>query len=902
MLDLHRHDEYSSFDGFGNANELAKLARLKGHTALGIANHGNANGLVQHYFACKKEEIKPVLGVEAYFQPSFNKENPRYHLCIFVKDLEGYGNLNRLLVEAESTKYYNPIVTIKNLQKHKQGLIVTSGCIGGYISQMLVNGKDKLAYKAAETLKALFGDDFYIEIQPYVLEEDGLQERANIKNIELAEKLNIKCILTSDSHYGDKEDLPTYLKMHEIGRTRYDVLKTYGERYMPTEQELIDRFIDMHSLNSYHVAYPTDFALECIENLNSLEAKVDGDILDKLELKLPEFIEGKSSYKVLLTEVQDGLKRRNKHTKKYIDRCKEELEVIKYHGFSDYFLIVQDYVKWAKNQGIAVGPGRGSVCNSQVAWALGITDVDSLKFDLDFRRFLRKDKKSLPDIDLDFQTSRREEVIRYIVNKYKGHSAQICSYGNYMIDNLLNDLVKVCGMEDIDDIKSLKKFVRQYCPENNLDYEAMKNNSKFDYYNDNYDDILIHFKKLFKKVRFIGTHAAGVAVTGNNILDYSALRIDSKTGNIFTVYNLADLENINVIKFDILGLKTMEQLYELRELTGDTINEDSFEDPKLFEQFQLGSTDGVFQFESNTAKQILRDINCDCFEDVIAASSMNRPGPLALKQPEQYAHNKFNAQDAKDSKFWEYTKATYGTIVYQEQLQQICINIGGMTWEQADRTMKCLKNVGVEAVKQQVEKDKKELTKIFVEGAVKNGFTKLEAKEMFAKVLVYTFNKGHSAGYSIISLEEMFFKVYHPTEYWYIKCKYAARDADLFKYRANAVTNGVLVFLPHVNYSSDYTLREIDGERVIQEGLKSIKFVGEKAADFIEAERVKNGNYKSIEDFMDRCAVKGSGVNKRVVEKLIENGALEFNKKTYLNRVTKYNSTLYMKGVSTSVD
>ena len=899
MFDLHRHDHFSLFDGFGKALENSKQAKKLGYTALGLANHGNVNGLVQHYYTCKEAGIKPILGVEAYFQPKLDKEKPRYHLCIFVKNQVGYGNLNRLMKIAEEQMYYKPILTFENLKEYSEGLIVTSACVAGFIPQMLVKNKNKVATKAMKTFKDIFADDFYIEIQPYKISDVGMQEALNIKLMNIAKEFDVKCILTSDSHYASKEDWNSYLKMHEMGHSKYDIEATYGERYMPTETEMIDRFVDMHGFTDYKVSYPMKAAKQMIANLTEIENKVDGGILEQLSLKLPEFIEGHPSYSLLLEKVQEGLKKRGKYTKEYKDRLKEELEVIKGHGFSDYFLIVADYVTWAKAQGIGVGPGRGSVCNCQVAWALGITEVDSLFFDLEFSRFLRHDKTKIPDIDLDFETSRRQEVIDYIVNKYDIHAAQIRSYGLYQVDNTINDLCKVCGLDDDGVIAYIKKLAKKHISGATLDEEGFKKEKKYKIYNEEYDNIMLHFTKMFKKVKYLGTHASGVAITGGNIEDYTALKPDKKTGKTFTAYDLIDLDSINIIKFDILGLSTMEQISELRRLTGKTIDETWFEDKNLLQQFGAGNTDGVFQFEKATAKRILQDIRTDSFADIIAASSMNRPGPLSLGMPEMYAENKFNIDEMMRSKYYEYTKDSYGTIIYQEQIQQICINIGNLSWGEADEVMKMLKGrTDTKAYLEKIEKDKENLKNKFVKGAVTNDLTKDEASDLFEKMLVYSFNKGHSTGYSIISLEEMYYKVYYPIEYWYIKCKFAPGETDLFRYKAIASANEVLLFLPHVNYSADFTLREIEGERVVQEGMSSIKFVGEKAAAFIEKERRAHGHYKSYDDFIDRCQVKGSAVNKRSIEKLLENGALEFNKKIYTKRVIKYNSTLYMKGAN----
>lgn len=900
-MDLHRHDEFSTFDGFGKALELAELAKKLGHTALGTSNHGNTSGLIQTYKACKDVGIKPVLGIEAYFKPKENKERKSYHLCLFAKNLEGYGNLNRILYLAEKQKYYTPIVTLKNLEKYNEGIICSSACIASFFSQCIVNGEEQKAFKALKKFKHIFGEDFYVEIQPYKVDDKRTQENINTVLISMAKKLDIPCILTSDSHYGKKEDFPTYLKMHEVaGHTFYNFKETYKERYMPTDKELEDRFTKLHKddfKNSRKVAK------QMMKNLKELEDKVEGDFLSELPLELPQMSEGKESYDKLLEKVKQGLKDRGKYKKKYYKRCLEELDVIKYHGFSDYFLIVADYVNWAKQQGIVVGPGRGSVCNSLVAYSLKITEVDSLLFNLDFRRFLRKDKKKFPDIDLDFETHRRQEVIQYLVKKYKGHAAQISAYGLYKVDNLVNDLVKVCGLpttgkeiskeeanENKKIVAEIKKFINKYIEDGRLLTDKMMATSQAKAYNIKYDDILIHFSKLFKKLRYFTTHAAGVAITGGKLINYTAVKIDSK-GNIFSCYDLGDLEEVNVIKFDMLGLKTMESLAELRSLTGNSEPKDEwFTDPKILKAFCEGETDGIFQFEKGTVRDILRKIHCDCFDDVVAASSMNRPGPLSLNMPDAYAYNKYNVEKAQGTKYWEYTKETYGTIVYQEQLQQICVNIGMMSWGDADKVMKILKgsNMTEESLKR-MESYKKEMLEKFVKGAIQNGFSKNEAADLFEDLLSYLFNKGHGVGYSIISVEEMYYKVYHPTEYWYVKMKYAKDKGDLFKFRMKAIASGIVIFLPHVNGSVDFSLKEYDGDLVIQEGLTSINGIGPKAMEVVERERAKS-KFRSEDDFVYRC--QDRSMNKGVVSKLKEQGALEFNRKIYLKRVVKYNSSL----------
>lgn len=895
-MDLHRHDECSTFDGFGKPEELAALAKQLGHTALGISNHGNTNSLVRHFYACKEEGIKPVMGCEGYFLPVYKEQTRGYHLCLFAKDNLGYTNLNTLQYEGEKQKYYNPVWDFKLLEDYHDGLICTSACVAGYLAQCIKSGKIKQAEKYLLKMQEIFGDDFYIEIQPYVVSEPGFQELVNVESIKLAKRLGIKCILTSDSHYGSKEDFDTYMKMHEIAKHNFgDIEATYGERYMPTEKELKVRFYKMHRKDFGDVK-AKQMANEMIANLHEIEDKVDGNILDELELKLPQFDESRDSFDLLKEKIRDGLKSRGKWNKQYAARIKEELKVIKYHRFEDYFLMVADYTNWAKNHRIYVGPGRGSGCNCLVNYALRITDVDPILFDLDFSRFLRIDKKKMPDIDLDFETSRRGEVIEYLLKRYPNNAAQICSYGLYRVDNLINDLAKVCGnlSESKEEIKQIKAFINKHINEGLLDLEAVGKSAEAKMWNAQYDNIIKHFCKLYNKVRFIGTHAAGVAITGNNILQYTAIRIDSKTGKRFTNYDLNDMEKIQVIKFDILGLTTMSSIGELRELTGhEEFDEGWVNDPKIMQAFSEGNCDGVFQFEKKSVQDMLRVMQADCFEDVIAASAMNRPGPLSLKMPEVYAANKVDqAHIDKSLPYSKYLEKTYGCVVYQEQVQAIAVNIGGLEWPEADKILK-MQRGGTEKAIRNFEENYDNFVKKFEAGAKKHGMTKEQAFEIFDKFFNYAFNKGHATGYSLISVEEMYYKLYYPTEFWYVKMKYTGDDAKGAKFRENAVIDGAVCFLPHVNYSANYTLRKVDGEMVIQEGLSSIKGVGEKAAAAIEEERRKNGVFKSYDDFYDRC--KSRTVTTRVISILKEYGALEFNKKKYIARVTKYNGTLYAK-------
>ena len=887
MVDLHRHDEFSTFDGFGKAADLAAIAKENGLTALGISNHGNVNGLVEHYLGCKENGIKPILGCEAYFQPKFSEDKAKYHICLFAKNKAGYANLNRLLYYANKENfYYKPVVTLQLLKKYNEGIICTTACIAGYISSNLIAGKYEQAKKCLLSFKKIFSEDLYVEIMPYKLTEKGLQEKANEELIKLANECEVEMILTSDSHYGRKEDFDTYIKMHEIksGDKGYDFAQTYSERYMPKKNELFERFIKLHK--------DVKLAKRMKKNLEHIEDIVEDDILGTLDNGKLIFDKNIDAEKCIIKEIKQGLKHRGKYNKQYLSRAKKEYAIIKKHGFSDYFLIVQDYIKFAKRSNIKVGPGRGSVCNSLVAFAMGITEVDPIYFGMDFTRFLREDKVKMPDIDMDFETSERQRVIDYIIQKYPGRAAQICSYGLYKVDNCLNDLFKVCNVNEANDKNSIKNFVSNYIDKDSklLDSDLMKEDIKYKRINAEFDNILKHFIKMYRKVRYIGTHAAGVAIVGTDILDFVSIE---KRGNKFScVYDLSNLERLNILKFDMLGLKTMSEIRELEELTGEKFSYDWLEDEEVYDNFRKGNTDGVFQFEKKAAKMILEEIEADCFEDVASANAMNRPGPLSLGMPEKYAHNKKNVEDVKNSIYYEQTKDTYGTIVFQEQITAICRSIGKLSFPDSDKVLKFMKgtNITARALKEKEESEREIINK-FVSGCKENGISKKEALDIFDKITVYSFNKGHAVGYSMISLMHMYYKLYHPEEFWYIKLKYAPTEGDLYKYKINAVNSGSLIFLPHVNASAKYSLNKVGSDLVIQEGLENIKNVGAKAAEAIELERVEHGDYKNYKDVMER--VPKRILNARVIKALEESGALEFNNKKYMKRVEQYNSSLF---------
>lgn len=900
MFDLHRHDEFSFYDGSGKAKDLAKLAKEKGFTALGLTNHGNTSGNILHYDACKDMGIKPIMGCEGYFLPMYKPQERGYHLILLAKDVEGYRNLNIIQTKGDEQKYYNPIWTFDILKEYHKGLICTTACCASFTSQCIVKGKYNLAKKALLKFKKIFGNDLYVEIQPYVISEKGVQEKINLTMLKLAQELKIKCVLTSDSHRGAKEDIEVYLKMHELKNSNEEYLEhirqTYSERYMPDVEDMKDRFVDMHK-NDLGKTKCMSLANAMYENLEEIESKVDGNIIDTIASfpKLPKFKEDQNAHELLIKQIKKGMKERGiYYNKQYIERIKDEMKVVSSKNFEDYFLIVQDYVNWAKEQGITVGPGRGSGCNCLLNYVLKITDVDPIYFKLDYRRFINPEKAKLPDIDVDFETTRRGEVIDYLVNKYPGHSCRIASYGAFKSANLINDLVKTySNMTDVDILK-IKQVANKYIDTETdvVDANALLSDKDAIDLNKKYKYLFDSFVFLYSKVKFMGTHASGAAVSYDDIFYYTAIRTD-KEGNKFSAHNLNDLERIGIIKYDLLGLNTMQSIGELRSLTGKKgLEEKDFTDPEIMVQFEQGKTNGIFQYDKRAAQDILIQIHANNINDIIAGSAMNRPGPLSMGIPSLYAESKETWKMNKNKPVYaDLVDETYGNILYQEQIIGISNKYGGLTYNDADKVRK------MGDLPELVKEHGEEFTKIFVKGMARFGVSEEEAKDLFHKFIsTYSFNKGHATGYGLISLEEMYYKVHYPQYFWYVKLKQVDFDKQGDKLLSEAVHDGMIVFLPHVNYSYDFSLRKIEGENVIQMGYVSLKGVGEKAAKEIEAERKKNGIFTSFDNFYDRC--KSRVVNKRVIDTLLKEGALEFNKKIYISRVKKLNSALYSRGMN----
>ena len=882
FYDIHHHSEFSLFDGMAKVKDAAKYAKELGYPALGNTDHGNISALIKHFNACSEQDIIPILGCEFYFQPKINHDKPSYHLCLFANSLEGWKNLNRLTSIANDDEhyYYKPKLTFADLKEHSEGIVCSSACIGGYIPQLLVKQNEEKADKAIKKFVSIFGKNFFIEIQPIELqgenEVEGLENSQIIINNELirkAKEFNIPVIATSDSHFIKKEDFPTYLKMHAIkGSTLGD---GYSERFMPSEKCMYKRIKKYHKDDFDFITKGYDTFLKRV-----------GDSREwfEFETEMPEFTnDPEVTFSLMKKKCLKTLKEEGKTSDEYMKRLKHEFSVIKHHGFQDYFMIVQEYVNWARSHDIAVGPGRGSAGNSLVNYALGITKVDPIYFGNNFDRFLRKDKKKFPDIDMDFSQKNRDKVIQHIIDQYPGSGAQTITYGCYNIKNLILDLAKVCGADykDKAEMGAIKKFLEKYCDDNESTVDdAIYDDKRFDEYNSLYDDIIIHFIKLYGKVRFFGTHASSVILCDGDIVSKAGLcRIG---GNYRTSFDLHDMETIKLLKLDVLGLSTTDKVKELEDMCGVHFSYDIFKDKDMLKGFEKGNA-SVFQFESPTANEIAKEIGIDSFEDIVVATSVNRPGPLSLKMHEKYRDAKISPDTS--SPWYKYTKQTYGTLIYQEQGMPICKEIGQLDPDTTDKIVKAdYLHIPQENLKEWQEK--------FYKGAKEYGLSKSEMETLFNSLIQYSFNRGHGVAYAMLSAELMYFKVHYPLEFWYSTLKWENNAEKTIKQEIGAVQDGCIILLPHVNGPIEYGLVEYDGELVIQKGLSTIKGIGEKAAAKIVEEREKNGKFKNYKDFCDRCEVTKIA-NIKTVAALEKEGALDFNQKRWLARVEKYNVSLY---------
>ncbi len=874
FVHLHLHSEYSLLDGACRIADIPKTAKATGHTAVAITDHGVLYGAVAFYKACKAEGIKPIIGCEVYVaeRTRFDKDGKRdlsgNHLVLLCKNKTGYENLCKLVSKSFTEGFYQkPRVDIELLKAHSEGLIALSACLAGYIPRAIVSGDFAGAREHARILLDIFGkDSFYLELQNHGIPE---QKEVNSELIKMAQEMNIPLVATNDVHYLRKLDSEYQAVMMciQTGNTLADG-KPIGfetnEFYYKSTAEMEKLFSDIPSAleNTAKIADMCNFDFE----------------FGNLYLPKISAIENKNPAELLRNFVFNGLEEKyqkgyitfEEHSEEeYIARAEYELSVIDKMGFTDYILIVRDYVTFAKEHGIAVGPGRGSGAGSLVNYLIGITDVDSLKFDLLFERFLNPERISMPDIDVDFCDEHRDAVIKYVSERYGAdHVAQIVTFGTMAARAAIRDVGRAIGMSysEVDRVANLIPREMGVTISDALRRKELKDLYETDA---NIARLIDTARALEGMPRHASTHAAGVVITDKEVSSYVPLAANGDT--TVTQFDMDTVAELGLVKFDFLGLRYLTIISEANKLIKKRfpdfdIYRIPFDDKKTFSLISAGQTGGVFQLESKGMRQVLTELCPETIDDVIAAIALYRPGPMDSipmyierrhgRQKTEYKHHVLERILSK----------TYGCIVYQEQVMQIFCEIAGYTLGKADivrRAMSKKKASVMEAERV-----------AFISGATSRGMSESDAKELFddmASFASYAFNKSHAASYAVVTYQTAYLKAHFMAEYMAALLTSVLGDfGKTAEYIGECTKANIEVLPPDINESIS-TFGTFNG--AIRFGLLALKGVGKLFVDQIVSDRSINGPFKSFEDFITRMG--GYDLNKRQVESLIKSGAFD---------------------------
>jgi len=890
FVHLHNHSHYSLLDGLTKLDEMINYAKEQGSPAVAITDHGTMYGAIEFYQKAKKAGIKPIIGVETYLAPNsrFDKntreDGRAYHLLLLAKNNTGYKNLMKLVSHAHIDGfYYKPRIDWEILQKHHEGVIACTACLGGEIPRLISADKLNEAKKRIREYNELFGqNNFYLEIQDHP-ELDG-QAKVNKQLIELSRELNIPLVATNDSHYLKKEDaeaqdillcLQNKKKITDTDRMK---MLGYGDYSMRSNADMISAFS--------HIP-------EAVENTVKIAAMCNVEIeLGNIQLPYFEVPEGYDGNSYLRQWCEKRIGQRYPRAsevelKPVRERLDYELSVIAKMGWPSYFLIVADFINWAKDNKIVVGPGRGSAAGSLVCYLIGITNLDPLKYDLLFERFLNPERISMPDIDMDFADIRRGEVLNYVEKKYgSDHVAQIITFGTMAARAAVRDVGRVLD-EPYDYCDKISKSIPMFMK---LD-EALKTVPELrEMYNKEpaAKRIIDYAKRLEGVARHASTHACGVLITKNPLTEYVPIQYASSSDrSIISQYSLHPIEDLGLLKMDFLGLKNLTIIESALKIIKNTrgldinIDEIPLDDPKTYKLFQDGETTGIFQFESSGMKRYLRELKPTVFEDIIAMVALYRPGPMEWI-PDYIAGKHQKKKVAYlHPKLAPILEKTYGVAIYQEQVMQIARDLAGFSMGQADVLRKAMGKKIASLLAEQKEK--------FIEGCVKNGVYKELGEKVFSFIepfAGYGFNRSHAACYAMISYQTAYLKAQWPVEFMAALLTSDQGDTDRAAIEIEECRNmGIKIMAPDINESfGTFTVvtagtkdnRAVsDTEKVdtIRFGLKAIKNVGEHIVEEIIKERKENGVYADIFDLLERITDKD--LNKKSLESLIKSGALD---------------------------
>lgn len=919
---LHLHTEFSLLDGANKIKILAKEIKRLGMKSVAMTDHGNMFGAIEFYTTMLEEGIKPIIGIEAYLhnQETLNDKSvkQRFHLCLYAKDLQGYHNLLYLSSQAFINGfYYYPRINKKLLREYSKGLVCSSACLAGEVSRHLNSSNpthlnnskrqgfyNKNGYEVAKEValeyQDIFGEDFYLEIMRH-----GIQEQHHIDDmlIRLSLETGIKLIATNDTHYtqqvdAEAQEVAMCVAMGKILSDKDRLKHSVKEFYIKSPEQMQELFADIPEVlsNTQEIVDKCNLILP-LKNLDITNKHTGEKILSFTPATPPNFkftkeyaqkegLEGiNTDAEYFAYKCREGLKERleiipeEKHAI-YQERLEQEIKIITEMNFPGYMLIVWDFVNFAKTNHIPVGPGRGSAAGSLVAFCLKITNIDPLKYDLLFERFLNPERVSMPDIDMDFCQRRRGELIEYVSNHYgKYNVAQVITFGELKAKGVIRDVARVLDMP-YNEADAMAKLIPDELKITLKDaYEKEPKIKELIEKNPLAQRIWDFSLKLENLKRNAGTHAAAIVIDTEKELWhktplYTSERLD---GAMVTQYSMKWLEPVDLIKFDFLGLKTLTVIDDALKLIKKRYNKDidflrvNVEDPRVYETMQSGNTLGLFQIESEGMQDLNKRLGPTTFEDVIAVLALYRPGPMESGMLDDFINRK-HGREPITYMFPELEpilKPTYGVIVYQEQVMQIVQTIGGFSLGGADLVRR--------AMGKKIKEEMDRLKDTFASGAEKKGFNRAKAEELWeliVKFAGYGFNKSHSAAYAMITFQTAYLKTYYEHEFMAAMLTSETRKIEAVAHYIDEVkAMGIEVIPPHINISGHDFGVTGESEKKIVFGLSAIKGVGDAPIENIITEREKNGEYKSLEDFIAR--VNWSILSKRVLEPLIKSGSLD---------------------------
>ncbi len=905
---LHNHTHYSLLDGLTKVPALVAGVKELGMNAVAVTDHGTLSGIIEFYKEANAEGINPILGMEAYvaarsmLDKEAGKDKVYYHLIILAMNNTGYQNLMRLSTEANLNGfYYKPRIDHDLLERYSEGLIVLSGCIGGEVADALRQEQYDKAKETAAWYKSVFGDRYYLEVQDHGHPDHPTrwdeQVKVNEQIFLLSKELDIPCVLTCDAHYLKHEDQDAHevLLCVQTGSFLADEKRMSlkdMELHLTDPKELIARWgktnpdiILNTSLISKRCHVDIELGKILIPKFDVPNGKSEQSYLEELVYQGLAWryadIEEAKAYKMSIQEVKKLLSR------PVSERVKFELGVISQMGFNGYFLIIQDFVNWGKEQGIVFGPGRGSAAGSIISYALRITELDPLKYDLLFERFLNPDRISMPDIDIDIQDSRRDEVIQYCVAKYgDSRVANIVTFGKMAARNAVRDVARVLQVPYAE-ADRLAKMIPPPVQGRHIplhkslqDDNDLKNEYESSEQSRTIFDLAV---QLDGTIRSHGVHAAGVVIAPDDIVKFVPLEMAQK-GVVATQYSMNPVEELGLLKMDFLGLSNLtiikNTLRIIKKVYGVDIdvNALSLDDKKTFELLQKGDTTGVFQFESAGMKRYLKELKPTVFDDIIAMGALYRPGPLTAGLTQRFINrkNKIEPISFEDESMRSALESTYGVLVYQEQVMRIAQDMCGFTGGEADTLRKAIgkkKRDVMAKMKQQ-----------FIDGAITTSGVTKQLAEKFWKDLEgfadYAFNKSHSACYGMISFQTAYLKAHYPSAFMAALMTSDYDDTDRLAIEINECKHiGIDVLPPDVNQSF-VEFAVVPETNQIRFGLSAIKNVGTGAVEEILRAR-EAGEFASLEDFFERVSTRV--VNRKVLESLAKSGAFDvFHNRSFL--------------------